>query len=127
MAKKFGKFLLFTAALGSAVGAAYYYFKKRDEIISLPEDDDYDDFAEDLDEETDTSKNYVPLNQEKSAEGDKEKKEKTDSFVPLSEMTKSAEAKKETGKDADKTETEVEEFFDEGDADSEEEPPIKDN
>ena len=30
MAKKFGKFLLFTAAIGTAAAAAYYYLQKKD-------------------------------------------------------------------------------------------------
>ena len=44
MAKKFGKILLFTAAIGTAAAAAYYYLRKKDAVGSAPEDDDYDDF-----------------------------------------------------------------------------------
>ena len=51
MAKKFGKFLLFTAAVGTAAAAAYYYMQQKDSQLkeSSDADDDYDDFHEDLD------------------------------------------------------------------------------
>ena len=60
MAKKFGKFLMFSAAVAAAAGA-YYYFKKSDE--DRFDDDDFDnDFDE---EEKDLSggkeRSYVPL------------------------------------------------------------------
>ena len=32
MAKKFGKFLLFTAAVGTAAAAAYYYMQQKDSL-----------------------------------------------------------------------------------------------
>lgn len=115
MAKKFGKFLLFTAAVGGAAAAAYYYFQKKDSTDHLSEDEDYDDFSEDLDEETESDVKYVSLTPEKN---DSEK----DTFVPLDQVAQTVET---TEKD-DKTETEVEEFFDEEDA-TDEEPPIKDN
>ena len=46
MAKKFGKFLLFTAAVGTAAAAAYYYMQQKDSQLkeSSDADDDYDDF-----------------------------------------------------------------------------------
>ena len=64
MAKKFGKFLLFTAAVGTAAAAAYYYMQQKDSQLkeSSDADDDYDDFHEDLDKSTEFSRNYVPLN-----------------------------------------------------------------
>jgi hypothetical protein len=64
MAKKFGKFLLFTAAVGTAAAAAYYYMQQKDSQLkeSSYADDDYDDFHEDLDKSTEFSRNYVPLN-----------------------------------------------------------------
>ena len=64
MAKKFGKFLLFTAAVGTAAAAAYYYMQQKNSLLmeSTDADDDYDDFHEDLDESTEFSRNYVPLN-----------------------------------------------------------------
>lgn len=103
MAKKFGKFLFFTAAIGTACAAAYYYLKKKDNKSDLPEDDDYDDFSNDEAKETDSSRNYVPLTQ--------------DTFTPLKETLSPEE---------NKTEETVEEFFDEDDS-SDEEPPIEDN
>ena len=32
MAKKFGKFLLFTAAVGTAAAAAYYYMQQKNSL-----------------------------------------------------------------------------------------------
>jgi hypothetical protein len=55
MANKFGKFLLFTAAVGTAAAATYYFTQKKAPALSAlqDDDDDYDDFSEDLDEDTD--------------------------------------------------------------------------
>lgn len=114
MAKKFGKFLLFTAAMGTAAAAAYYYLQKKDAVSAVPEDDDYDDFSEDLDEAPDSSHSYVPLNHETKREEENEKK---DGFTPLTETVAQTE---------DRVEETVEEFFDEEDS-SKEEPPISDN
>lgn len=116
MAKKFGKFLLFTAAIGSAAAAAYYYFRKKDAEDALFEDEDYDDFSDELEEETE-SKNYVPLTP--NAE-----QEENDSFVPLNQVAQNVEDKEAA--ESGKSEPEVEEFFDEED-DSAEEPVISDN
>lgn len=130
MAKKFGKILLFTAAIGTAAAAAYYYMQKKDSVVDVPEDDDYDDFSEDLDAETDSSRNYVSLNTEAKAEGnespeegnaseeaktseaesdseEKEESEGQDTFTPLTEQVKNAE---------EKAAESVEEFFDENES-----------
>ncbi len=67
MAKKLGKFLLFSAAVGAVAGSAYYYFQHKDSIrkdIPLDSDDDYDDFSEDLD--ADCNRNYVDLDLDKA-------------------------------------------------------------
>lgn len=122
MAKKFGKFLLFTAAVGSAAAAAYYYFKKKDTENDWDEDEDYDDFSEDLDEDADTSKNYVTLNSEPDSNAEK----KEDSFVPLNQVAQNANDKKADTETAGKADPEVEEFFDEED-EAGTEPPINDN
>lgn len=117
MAKKFGKFLLFTAAVGSAAAAVYYYMQKKEAVSTVPEDEDYDDFSEDLDEAeepADASRNYVPL----TPEGKPEKESGT--FTPLEQVAKPAE---EATEKAGET---VEEFFDDEDS-SDEEPPIRDN
>lgn len=120
MAKKFGKFLLFTAAVGTAAAAACYFVQKKENQDATPEDEDYDDFSEDLDEDAGTSHNYVPLNHESKPasepEKDAEPEKEEDAFTPLEQVAKAAE----------KTEESVEEFFDEED-DIAEEPPIQDN
>lgn len=123
MAKKFGKVLLFTAAIGSAVGAICYFLKKRDAAQDA-EEEDYDDFDESKDKACPQSGNYVPLNPEpktedaESTDSAGEKDEAADSsFTPLAEHVAQA---------AEKAEETVEEFFDEEDS-SDEEPPIQDN
>lgn len=117
MAKKFGKFLLISAALGGAAAAAYYYFQKKDLNNATTEDDDYDDFSEDLDDEAETK--YVSLTPsiEDSTEADEEK----DTFVPLEQVAQPADMAENEIK-----ELQVEEFFDEEDG-TDEEPPISDN
>lgn len=109
MAKKFGKFLLFTAAVGTAAAAYYMYKQKKDAVCPVAEDDDYDDFSEDLDDDTEPSRNYVSLKPEDSS-----------TFTPLEQVAKSVEDAVEN------VEETVEEFFDE-DESSDEEPPISDN
>lgn len=119
MAKKLGKFMLVTAAIGTAAAAAYYYLQKKDTSSTVPEDEDYDDFSEDLDEAPDSARSYVPLTPEtKNAEETKgaDETEKKDSFTPLTETVAHA---------VEKTEETVEEFFDEEDS-TDEEPPITD-
>lgn len=85
MAKKFGKFLLATAAIGTAAAAAYYFFsKKESDATEAQEDEDYDDFSEDLDEE-DTSRTYVALNRA-AGETAEDASTETDDFTPLTEQ-----------------------------------------
>lgn len=123
MAKKFGKFLLFTAAVGTVAAAAYYYMQKKDQDNDLSggEDSDYDDFSEDLDEDADSSRNYVPLSRENTASSDTLE---NDQAVPAPESDDFTPLASKLAQDADeKTEEVVEEFFDEEDA-SEEEPPL---
>lgn len=128
MAKKFGKFLLFTAAVGSAAAAVYYYMQKKDAAQNTSEDEDYDDFGDDPEEASESSRSYVPLTPEHKTASDEEPKPtegdkpadadsgKTDTFTPLSEqLTQAAQTAEET----------VEEFFDEEDAEGVE-PSIKD-
>lgn len=108
MAKKFGKFLFFTAAAGAAAAAVAYYLQKKD-VLNLADrfgDEDYDDFSEDLDEEPGTSRNYVPLNT--SGKQDGEAEHNADDFTPLAKKVASVVPKK-----AEET---IEEFFDEDDA-----------
>lgn len=124
MAKKFGKFLLFTAAVGGAAAAAYYYFQKKDTENISSEDEDYDDFSEELDDDPEIGKKYVTLSADGEASSEEPEKEKEEGFVPLGQVVQPVNTP-----DADtvnQEEPEVEEFFDEEDG-SDEEPPIKDN
>lgn len=113
MAKKFGKILLATAAIGTAVAAAYYYFQKKDADFTNAdnEDEDYDDDSNDESDSSDSSRNYVPLNCESVQSS--EAADAEDSLTPLSEQIAH-------------TEETVEDFFDEDDS-SNEEPAIQDN
>ena len=136
MAKKFGKLLLVSAAIGSAIGAAYYFARKKDAEYGSVEDD-YDDFSEENEKESD-SRSYVPLNPEGQAEGKEsaapaqeeapadsncaaqdtsDASAGQDGFTPLAEQVADT---------AQKAEESVEEFFDEEDS-TDEEPPISDN
>lgn len=97
MAKKFGKFLLFTAVAGAVAAGTYYYMQNKT-TKTEEDDDDFDDFDEydedDLDEDEDASgRSYVSLDLE-NAEAAAVSKEK--------EAVSSAEKK-------------VEEFFDDED------------
>lgn len=122
MAKKFGKFLLFTAAVGGAAAAVYYYLRKKDTDSDILDDEDYDDFSEDLDEDAEPTTNYVPLTPETKDSSPDTSEE--DSFVPLEQVAQNAD---KSGKDEDgKSDVEVEEFFDEED-ETEEEPSLSDN
>lgn len=112
MAKKFGKLMLFSIAIGSAIGATYYYIQKKCKGQDCAEEEDYDDFSDE--EEKKETSNYVPLtpeetaSEESCAEGtcpeEPEKVEKTDSFTHLAEQVADT---------AEKAEETVEEFFDE--------------
>lgn len=117
MAKKFGKFLLFTAAVGTAAAAVHYYLQKKGAEHTESEDEDYDDFSED-------SPNYVPLTPDAKAEttesADGQAETKKDGFTPLKDSVENASEK------TDDAIENVEEFFDEED-DSDEEPAISDN
>lgn len=138
MAKKFGKLLLISAAIGSAIGAVYYFARKKDAERDSAEDD-YDDFSEEDEKEKDSdSRSYVPLNPEGqadekesaapaqeeapadsnyAAQGTSDASAGQDSFTPLAEQVADT---------AQKAEESVEEFFDEEDS-TDEEPPISDN
>lgn len=112
MGKKFGKFLLFTAAVGAAGAAAYYYMQKKDnDLLAEYDDDDYDDFSEDMEDES-GSRTYVPLNQDVPSEegastSQDSASEEEDFFTPLADQVQQAS---ETVKD--EVEEAVEEFFD---------------
>lgn len=116
MAKKFGKFLMVTAALGAVAAGAYYYLRGKDKLVDdeFDDDDDFDNFDEDLDEEdsskqADANRNYVDLDLEKSKA--EEFKEGLDA-AKVEAADKVVGAAKET---AAKVENKVEEFFDDED------------
>lgn len=118
MAKKFGKFLMVTAALGAVAAGAYYYLQKKDGFAdeNFDDDDDFDNFDDDLEEDTakDASRNYVDLNLDKAEEFkegiDAAKADTADKIVGAAEET-AGKVKEET----DKAKVKVEEFFDDED------------
>lgn len=121
MAKKIGKFLMVTAALGAVAAGVYYYLQGKDDFVddNFDDDDDFDNFDDDLDDEEtaqDTDRNYVDLDLEKADEFkeglDAAKAEATDKIVGAVKET--ADNVKEA---ADKAEVKVEEFFDDEDSD----------
>ena len=69
MAKKFGKLLMVTAALGAVAGGVYYYLKGRDTLMDddFDDDEDFDNFDDDLDE-SEADRNYVDLDLGKTEE-----------------------------------------------------------
>ncbi len=121
MAKKFGKVLMVTAALGAVAAGAYYYLKSKDALVDddFDEDEDFDNFDEDLDEEgaaKEADRNYVDLDLQKAddfKEGiDAEKANVSEKIVgSVKEAAQKAEEKVE------KVEEKVEEFFDDEDSD----------
>lgn len=101
MAKKFGKFLMFTAAVGAVAAGAYYYMQNKNKNDFEDDDDfdDFDDFSEDLDND--------------EASNDNSKKER--SYVSLNlDDAKPAEEKIPEAATPENIEK-VEEFFDEDD------------
>jgi len=122
MAKKFGKILLATAAIGSAAAAAYYFMRKKNSALSEADilDEDYDDFSdESLDEEEEASRSYVSLTPSPTEEASKEADEEysfteaaLDDLEPAEDFTPLTETV------AQKLDETVEEFL--GDETSEE-------
>ena len=122
MAKKFGKFLMVTAAIGAVAAGAYYFLQGKDRFVDddFDDDDDFDNFDDDWEEdeaEKDSDRNYVDLDLDK-AEDFKEgleaaKAEATDKIVGAAKETAD-----KVKKEADKAEVKVEEFFDDDDGDS---------
>ena len=122
MAKKFGKFLFFTAALGTAAATAYYFIQKKENEDLFNQDEDYDDFSDEQDDNADASRSYVSLNSGNAQSGEdtddstSEKEVQPDTpaedskpesaFTPLAEHAAAA---------VEKAEETVEEFFDEDD------------
>lgn len=121
--KKFGKFLLFSAAIGAAAAGAYYYLQNKDSVSGneLEEDDDFDDFSEDLDgEDSDSAeRSYVSLDFDSTnaSDGEQPSDEKVSEEETASEPDTAKEALSSLEKAAESANTEVEEFFDEDEED----------
>lgn len=129
MAKKFGKFLMTTAALGALAASAYYFFWKKDAEANddFDAEDDFDDFDEDLDEEdssgkTEADRKYVDLDLTKAAENAVEKAEETaEAFkeglnaVKAEATDKVVGAAEQAEKAAGEAVAKVEEFFNDED------------
>ena len=124
MAKKFGKVLLLTAAVGTAAAAVFYFLRKKEHSLHVADEDDYDDFSDALEDED--TRSYVPLNTETAqaagtddapAQEVPEEAGEKGVFTPLTEQV---------AQTMEKAEETVEEFFDEDD-DSKQETPIKHN
>lgn len=118
MAKKFGKFLMFTAVAGAVAAGAYYYLQNKNSSYSDDlDDDDFDDFSDDLDDDADSedsSRTYVDLPLEKAEEAVSE------TAGHLKDAAgDTAETVKEAAKDiAEAAQSKVEEFFDDDDDNS---------
>lgn len=112
--KKFGRFLLFSAAVGAVAAGAYYYFQNKEKISNddFDEDDDFDDFSEDLDSEsahTDPAeRSYVSLdlNNENASSSESGKTAENDSAGTKEALTNLEKA-------AESAKAKVEEFFNE--------------
>ncbi len=105
MAKKFGKFMLFSALAGAAAAGAYYYLQKKqsEQNFSYDDADDFDIFDEDLDDDTSASatknRSYVSLELENAKEKLGEKvieaidktKEKVEQFNVSEKLDKAKE------------------------------------
>ena len=129
MSKKFAKLLLFSAAIGSAIGTAYYFARKKNAEADSAEED-YDDFDEEESKPCDC-RSYVPLSPDENAKEEAPAEENApaaeapageDGFTHLADFTSKAEQAGETLQNAEET---VEEFFDEDS--TTEEPPISSN
>ena len=106
MAKKFGKFLLFTAVASAAAAGAYYYLKEKEAPI-IPtddEDEDFDAFGDDQ-EEAESNRTYVTITPTESVAETVKKvfQEAKDTIVTKAASIKPFEGEK------------IEEFFDDED------------
>lgn len=109
MAKKFGKFLLFTAVASAAAAGVYYFLKEKDAPI-IPtddEDEDFDAFGDDQ-EETESNRTYVTITPEKPTESVAETVKKVFQEAKDTIVTKAASMKPFEGE-------KIEEFFDDED------------
>lgn len=122
MAKnKFGKFLLFSAAVGAVAAGAYYYLQNKNGVSNndFDDDDDFDDFSEDLDNDNSDNSNtaersYVSLDFDNNTETPAEN---PSDETASSETDTAKEALSNLEKAAESAKAEVEEFFDEDEED----------
>lgn len=108
MAKKFGRLLMVTAALGAVAGGVYYYLKGRDALMDddFDDDEDFDNFDDDLDD-NEPDRNYVDLDLGKTEESSGAAE-----FKEGIQAAKAVAADKVVG-----SVKKVEEFFDDDDSD----------
>ena len=81
MAKKFGKFLLFTTIAGAAAAGMYLYMKQKSDDSSKDLDNDFDDDISDFfddDKKPSSERGYVSLDRGAAAESDAETSDKSD-------------------------------------------------
>ena len=82
MAKKFGRLLMVTAALGAVAGGVYYYLKGRDTLMDDDfDDDDFDDVFGDEEDDRD----YVTLDLGDEEDVEEEQKEEPEEDSELEE------------------------------------------
>ena len=124
MAKKFGKFLLVSAAIGAVAAGAYYYLQNKNMVPNdeFDDDDDFDDFSEDLDNESSdsTERSYVSLNFDTAEDLDDDDfsdEDTEDTATKDTDKDTAKEALSNLEKAAESAKAEVEEFFDEDDED----------
>lgn len=104
MAKKFGKFMLFSALAGAAAAGTYYYLQRKqsEQDFSFDDSDDFDIFDEDIDDDMNAStknRSYVSLEFENAKEKIGEKvieaidktKEKVEQFNVSEKLDKAKE------------------------------------
>ena len=125
MAKKFGRFVLFSALAGAAAAGTYYYLQKKqdDPLKDIDMADDFDDFDDDFDDDTEdtpseshTNKNrsYVSLDLDSAKEiiGEKvietidKTKEKIENFNVSEKLDKAKEIIEEMTQPAEDTQPE---------------------
>ena len=115
MAKKLGKALLFTTAIGLAAAAAYVYFRKKNDMYFTDMDEDFDDTFED-DVDSEESRSYVELPKEAAPAGEtpvfEEAEEAPAQELPVSEEAEAVSAKEDTASE-ELIPNSVEEFFNE--------------
>lgn len=129
MAKKFGKFLLFTAVAGAAVAGTYYYLKNKGNTFSddMDEDDDFDNFDDDLDEgnthdsgikKEEAARNYVNLNLEKAENSAVDAASHLKAAGTEAVKNTAGEVKEAADNLGETAKSKVEEFFDDEDEDN---------